>query len=125
MNHMQYLVVRSQNSDEQVFHHSHEKTNDREYEHHSGHVLMATCPPYEHVREKPNEPFPFKMPDLGMPDLTKLLDLSSRLPLNSDSEITPIMAWTRIYLDPRVDELSPYDFERLKTELCAKIRCYG
>ena len=125
MEHMQYLVVRSHNSDEQEFRHPAEPTDDREYDHVSGHALMATCPPYEHVMKKPNEPYPFKMPELGTPDLTKLLDLSARLPLNHDSEITPIMAWTNVYRDPRIGRLNAEDFERMKVDLTAKVRCYG
>lgn len=125
MEHMQYLVVRSHNPDEQDFRHPIEPNDDREYDHMSGHAMMASCPPLEHVINKPNEPYPLKMPDLGAPDLTKLLDLSARLPLSHDSEITPIMAWTQIYSDPRIHELNEQDFDRIKTELAAKIRCYG
>ena len=125
MEHMQYLIVRSHNSDEQEFHHPAENPDDREYDHMSGHVMMATCPSMEHVLKKPNEAYPYKMPDLGMPDLRRLLDLSARLPLNHDSEITPIMAWTQVIQDARINELSPQDFERIKTELLAKVRCYG
>ena len=87
--------------------------------------MMATCPSMEHVLKMPNEAYPYKMPDLGMPDLRRLLDLSARLPLNHDSEITPIMAWTQVIQDARINELSPQDFERIKTELLAKVRCYG
>lgn len=125
MEHMQYLVVRSHNSDEQAFHHPAENPDDREYEHMSGHAMMATCPPFKHVQETPNEPYPFKMPELPTPDLTKLLDLSARLPLNHDSEITPIMAWTQIYRDSNIAQLSAQDFERLKIDLGTKVRCYG
>lgn len=125
MEHMQYLIVRSQNSDEQEFHHPAENPDDREYDHMSGHVMMATCPPMDHILNQPNEPYPFKMPDLGVPDLRKLLDLSQRLPMNHDSEITPIMAWTQIISDTRIRELGEQDFERMKTELVAKVRCYG
>lgn len=125
MDHMQYLVVRSHNSDEQSFHHPSENNDDREWEHMSGHALMATCPPFEHVKARPNEPWPFKMPELGTPDLSKLLDLSSRLPLQHGSEITPIMAWTFIYRHPKISELTAQDFERIKLELTTKVRCYG
>ena len=125
MDHMQYLVVRSHNAEEQAFHHPAEAPQDREYDHMSGHALMATCPPFSHVKEKPNEPYPLKMPDLGTPDLTKLLDLSARLPLDHAGEITPIMAWTLIYRNPRVSEFTTQDFERIKTDLVAKVRCYG
>ena len=122
---MQYLVVRAHNSEEQEFRHPIEPEDDREYDHMSGHAMMATCPPWEHVIEKPNDPYPLKMPDLGTADLSKLLDLSARLPLNHDSEITPIMAWTLVYRDPRIGQLEISDFDRLKAELGAKIRCYG
>ena len=125
MEHLQFLVVRSHNSDEQEFHHPAEAPDDRAQDHCSGHVLMATCPSYDHVMKNPNEPAPYGVPDLAMPDLTKLLDLSTRLPLNHDSEITPVMAWTQIYTDPRIVQLTLQDFERIKLELGAKIRCYG
>lgn len=125
MDHMQYLLVRSHNSDEQEFRHPIEPADDREYDNMSGHALMATCPPYNHVMNHPNEPYPIKMPDLGTSDLTRLLDLSARLPLNSDSEITPIMAWTEVYRDPRIGQMNAQDFDRIKTELCNKVRCYG
>ena len=125
MDHMQYLVVRSHNPDEQEFQHPHEANDDREWEHMSGHALMATCPPFEHVKARPNEPWPFKMPEIETPDLSKLLALSSRLPLHHGSEITPIMAWTFIYRHPRLHELTPQDFERVKSELTRKVRCYG
>jgi len=95
MEHMRYLIVRSPNSDEQEFYHPAENPDDREYDHMSGHVMMATCPSMTHVLKKPNEAYPYKMPDLGMPDLRRLLDSSARLPLNHDSEITPIMACSR------------------------------
>jgi len=125
MDHMQYLVVRSHNSEDQDFHHPSENPDDREHDHMSGHALMATCPPYDHVMNKPNEPFPFKLPEMATPDLTKLLDLSARLPLDNEGEITPIMAWTMVYTHPRINEFSKEDFEKIKTDLGGKCRCYG
>jgi hypothetical protein len=107
MDHMQFLMVRSEDSDGEI----------------SGHALMATCPPGSHIASKPDEKYPHKMPDIGMPDLLKLLDLSNRLPL--DGEITPIMAWASIRNHPRCIELAKEDFEALRDELLAKIRCYG
>lgn len=89
----------------------------------SGHALMATAPPESHITTCPHEPYPHQMPDIQMPDLMKLLDLSSRLPL--DGEITPIMAWAKILQDERFSELSKQDFEVIKAELLPKIRCYG
>ena len=125
MDHMQYLVVRSLNADEQEARHPFERKDDRDYEQMSGHALMATCPPYSFVKDHPNDPYPSKMPDLGTPDLSKLLDLSSRLPLHHGTEITPIMAWTMIYRDERLHNLTTQDFERMKADLSGKVRCYG
>lgn len=107
MDHMQYLMVRSNNGEEEV----------------SGHALMATCPPDSHVKAHPEEPYPHKVPDVKMADLMKLLDLSNRLPL--DGEITPVMAWVEVMKHPRFSELNQKDFEGLRTELLAKVRCYG
>ncbi|KAK5174123.1 uncharacterized protein LTR77_001203 [Saxophila tyrrhenica] len=125
MDHMQYLVVRSHNPEDQDFKHPLENSDDREYDHMSGHALMATCPPYSHVRKTPNEPYPYKMPELESADLSKLLDLSARLPLGAEGEITPIMAWTQIIRDPRTPGLTKEDLERVRDDLSTKVRCYG
>jgi hypothetical protein len=107
MDHMQFLMVRAHDADELV----------------SGHALMATAPPESHIATCPDENYPHQMPDIAMPDLMKLLDLSNRLPL--DGEITPIMAWAMILQDPRLGELSKSDVELVKEDLVAKVRCYG
>ncbi len=125
MDHMQYLVIRSHNPEEQDFKHPLENADDREYDHMSGHALMATCPTYSHIKNKPNEPYPFKMPELGTPDLDKLLALSSRLPLGAEGEITPVMAWTQIWQDPRLGHLTKEDLLRIRDDLSTKVRCYG
>ncbi|KAJ4372262.1 hypothetical protein N0V83_004036 [Neocucurbitaria cava] len=107
MDHMQFLMVRAHDADETI----------------SGHALMATAPPDAHIANCPQEKYPHQMPDVKMPDLMKLLDLSNRLPL--DGEITPIMAWAKIIQDEKFRELSKEDIERIKEELLAKVRCYG
>lgn len=107
MDHMQYLMVRAHDAEELI----------------SGHALMATAPPDSHIASCPQETYPHQMPDLAMPDLMKLLDLSNRLPL--DGEITPIMAWVMVLRDERLAELTKDDIEGIKGELLAKIRCYG
>ncbi|KAF1949091.1 hypothetical protein CC80DRAFT_429963 [Byssothecium circinans] len=107
MDHMQFLMVRANDADELV----------------SGHALMATAPPESHIATCPHEDYPHQMPDIAMPDLMKLLDLSNRLPL--DGEITPIMAWAMILRDPRLRELERRDLQVIKEELVAKVRCYG
>ncbi|KAF2681840.1 hypothetical protein K458DRAFT_420221 [Lentithecium fluviatile CBS 122367] len=107
MDHIQFLMVRAHDAEELV----------------SGHALMATCPPESHIANHPEENYPHQMPDIAMPDLMKLLDLSNRLPL--DGEITPIMAWAMILQHPRLGELTKEDLEAIKEDLLAKIRCYG
>jgi hypothetical protein len=107
MDHMQFLMVRAHDADENI----------------SGHALMATAPPDAHITNCPEEKYPHQMPDVKMPDLMKLLDLSNRLPL--DGEITPIMAWAKILQDENIRDLSKQDIELIKTELLAKVRCYG
>ena len=107
MDHMQMLCVKSQESEGEI----------------SGHALMATCPPESHLIQHPDVQYPHKMPDMHAGDLLKLLDLSNRLPL--DGEITPVMAWAFVLKDPRVRSLSKDDFLVMKTDLLAKVRCYG
>jgi len=107
MDHIQYLMVRAHDNEEFV----------------SGHALMATAPPDHHIVNHPEETYPHQMPDVAMPDLMKLLDLSNRLPL--DGEITPVMAWAMILQDPRFLELKKEDFDLMKGELLPKVRCYG
>jgi hypothetical protein len=89
----------------------------------SGHALMATAPPEAHIVNCPEEKYPHQMPDVKMPDLMKLLDLSNRLPL--DGEITPIMAWAKIIQNENFGELLAEDIGLIKGELLAKVRCYG
>lgn len=107
MDHMQYLMVRAHDAEEII----------------SGHALMASAPPDSHIANNPGETYPHQMPDIAMPDLMKLLDLSNRLPL--DGEITPIMAWVMVLKEPRLAELRKADFEGIKGELLGKVRCYG
>ena len=107
MDHMQYLMVRAHDAEEII----------------SGHALMATAPPDAHIANTPEEKYPHQMPDIGTPDLMKLLDLSNRLPL--DGEITPIMAWAMVLQHERLRELAKQDIELIKGELLAKVRCYG
>ncbi|KAA6409888.1 MAG: hypothetical protein FRX48_06501 [Lasallia pustulata] len=108
MDHMQFLCVRSHQEPQEEI---------------SGHALMATCPPHEHIVNHPDVPYPHKTWDVPNPDLMKLLELSERLPL--DGEITPIMALKNIRMHERFYELAAEDFERLKDDLKAKVRCYG
>lgn len=107
-------------------HHPMENADDSEHEHMSGHALMATAPPHSHVMQKPAEKYPHQMPlDLGPDGLSKLLDLSNRLPFDRYTEITPVMAWTTIIRHERVRELTEADIQTIKEDLGTKVRCYG
>lgn len=107
MEHMQGMCIKAQDSEGDI----------------SGHALMATCPTESHLIQHPHVQYPHKMPDMNAGDLLKLLDLSNRLPL--DGEITPVMAWAFVLRDPRVHNLRKEDFLFMKTDLLAKVRCYG
>ncbi|QSZ33370.1 hypothetical protein DSL72_002958 [Monilinia vaccinii-corymbosi] len=124
MDHMQFLVERSSDSDGELF---------------TGHALMASCPPERDMDMHPEIPFGHCMPhthdgadggppkqktwDLAKGDLANLLDLSKRL--NLHGEITPVMAWGMILGHPRFLELREVDFKSMREELLPKVRCYG
>jgi hypothetical protein len=111
MDHMQFLMVRSEESESEI----------------SGHALMATCPPASHIKEKPEEKYPQKMPDMPVGSLMTLLNMSDHVvnPYIKTEEVTPIKAWALIRSDPRSDELTAADFEAIRTALLGKVRCYG
>nr|POF12897.1 hypothetical protein CFP56_10047 [Quercus suber] len=126
MDHMQYLLVRSHNVEGQLKHHPMENADDSDHEHMSGHVLMSTAPPQSHIMEKPAENYPFQMPqDVGTEGLSKLLDLSNRLPIDHCTEITPVMAWTMVFRHEQLTELTTQDLQKIKDDLSTKVRCYG
>merc|ERR1711939_180331 len=106
--HMQMLLVRSEDSDGEI----------------SGHVLMATCPPHSHILDKPEEKYPHKVFDLPGLELEKLLNLSAQLPI-AECELPPVRAWAMIRSHPRFTELTKEECEALRDELAPKIRCYG
>ncbi|KIW07713.1 hypothetical protein, variant [Verruconis gallopava] len=106
--HMQMLLVRSEDSDGEI----------------SGHVLMATCPPHSHILDKPEEKYPHKVSDLPGAELEKLLNLSAQLPI-AECELPPVRAWAMIRNHPRFTELTKEECEALRDELAPKIRCYG
>lgn len=105
---MQMLCVKSETAEEDIS---------------SGHALMATCPPGDHLQNHPDVIYPHQMPEMKADDLVRLLDLSNRLPLGN--EITPIMAWATLLRHPSVQELSVGDLESLREELSTKVNCYG
>ena len=89
----------------------------------SGHAMMMSCPPPDHIQNKPDETYPHKPPDLPAVDLMQLYNLSQKLPL--DGEITPVQALQIIRSHERYGELTTGDFEVLKNDLKEKSRCYG
>ena len=105
--HAMMMCVRSDNSETEV----------------SGHAMMMSCPPPDHVHEHPDVVYPHKAPELPAPDLMRLYDLSQKLPLGG--EITPVQALQLIRAHERYGELTTADFEVLKKDLREKSRCYG
>jgi hypothetical protein len=109
MDHSQFLVDRSLNDENEI----------------SGHALMATVPPIDHVKKHGMEVMhEHKMPDLPRPDLVKMLNLSAGLPGLVD-EVTPVMAWSVVLSHPKCEEMSEDDFSKIKVDLKGKVRCYG
>lgn len=91
--------------------------------------MMATCAPPNQDQDTPfnsrwsgDDP-ELKTWDLSKGDLARLLDLSSKLELGG--EITPVMAWKMVTMDPRVVTLNQADFEELSERLMQRVRCYG
>lgn len=84
---------------------------------------MATCPPQQHLQHRAEVQYPHKMPDLDPEGLSKLFDLSSRLPLQG--EITPVMALTAVMRHDYAYMLSEADINTIRDTLLPKVRCYG
>ncbi|KAI9838634.1 MAG: hypothetical protein M1819_004948 [Sarea resinae] len=111
MDHMQFLLVRAQDSAE----------NDSDGNV-SGHTLMASCPPQSHIINHPDVPHT-KEPEMRPSDLQSLLDASKRI--QWEGEIPPINAWAMLFTHPRRHEFTVEDIEGIKLDLTTKIRCYG
>ena len=84
---------------------------------------MISCPPYSHLENHPEVPYPHKTMNLPSGELMKLFQLSQSLPL--EGEITPVIALNMIWNHPRFSELTAEDFNKLREELRMKTRCYG
>ena len=108
MDHMQFLLTKAQDSEEEI----------------SGHTLMVSCPPESHIIEHPEVPYPYdEEQQRHKPQLASLMNLSQRL--NLDGEITPVMAWSMLLSHPRFSEFTAADFEVIRDDLKGKVRCYG
>jgi len=91
----------------------------------SGHALMATAIPMDHVREHGMEvKLCPSLPEMERPDLSRMLNLAAKLP-GLSKEVTPIMAWACILQHPRAIELDELDLQTIKSELKGKVACYG
>lgn len=128
MGHIQYLHVRAHNfqpgPDGAMPGKPMEVPDDGENQHISGHSLMATSTPYNHLMQDPNSRYPTQFPaDLKREDLLKLLDLSSQLEI-TEVELPPVKAWIKIMRDGRLGLFSVDDFALLKETLLKKVNCY-
>ncbi|KAI9722687.1 MAG: hypothetical protein M1812_001618 [Candelaria pacifica] len=88
-----------------------------------GHALMASCPREQDILDPQAVLKPCPTSNVQRADLRSLMESCSRLEL--DGEITPVMAWSIIWGDSRLNELTPRDFAVLKEDLGMKVRCYG
>ena len=93
----------------------------------SGHAMMMSCPPPDHVRDHPDVKYPSHkaaFPNLPAAQLMRLYDTSLKLP-SLGGEITPIQALQLIRAHPRYGELTEKDYDWLRGNLVGKSRCYG
>lgn len=127
MGHLQYLTVRAHNSPQcleaTMPGQPMEVPDDGENQHISGHALMASAPPYSHIRDHPGERYPVELPQVQREDLLRLLNLSSQLQV-TDAELPPVKAWIKVMQDQRFKLLSTENFARLKATLARKVNCY-
>lgn len=124
MGHLQYLTVRAHNCPQSDMPGQPlEVPDDGENQHISGHALMATAPPYSHIRDHPGERYPNELPQVQREDLLRLLNLSSQLQV-TEAELPPVKAWIRVMQDERSKLLSPENFAKLKATLARKVHCY-
>ncbi|KAJ5765899.1 hypothetical protein N7520_005458 [Penicillium odoratum] len=90
----------------------------------SGHALMATCPPPSYIANTtPEQTYPHKAPDLPIPNLSTLLNLSRQLV--TEGQITPIMALSCLKNHELYPSLSRDDVKIIIDTLNTKVRCYG
>jgi hypothetical protein len=114
MDHTQVLVDKSLHDEDWIAGHAA-----------SGHALMATAVPMDHVREHGMDvKYEHQLPAIPKPDLSRMLNLCASLP-HLSREVTPVMAWACILQHPRVVELSEGDVEIIKADLKGKVSCYG
>jgi len=91
----------------------------------SGHALMATAIPMDHVKEHGMEiKYVPHLAEIPKPDLSRMLNLCAKLP-GLSREVTPVMAWSIILQHPRVMELTEVDVEGIKADLKNKVACFG
>lgn len=95
----------------------------------SGHALMASCPPPTHISTVPAQggglvpTYPLKCPDMPMPNLMTMLNLSKQLV--AGSQVTPIMALQALKHHRLYSTLTEEDIRGLIDSLNNKVRCYG
>jgi len=63
--------------------------------------------------------------DIPSNDLAGLMNLSNRLNLAGEGEITPVHAWGMVRTHERFMDLGKEEIKELALELVTKVRCYG
>lgn len=90
---------------------------------------MASCPPPTHISTVPAQrnglipTYPLKCPDLPMPNLMTMLDLSKQLV--AGGQVTPIMALQALKTHRLYSTLTEEDVRSVIESLNNKVRCYG
>ena len=92
----------------------------------SGHALMLSCPPRDHVINNPGVLFPHKKAYDISPNviMNNLLNLSGRIPYLR-GEITPVQALVLLRTHERYAEVTENDYEFMMRDLKKKSKCYG
>lgn len=121
--HGEFLLRRSLNSADEP--------DEAQY---SGHALMATCPPPNHISSVPArqgglEPtYPHQVPQIPAANLNTLLNLSNRIKaegLVEGGQVTPIMALQSLRTHHRYYSLNRNDVVGMIETIKNKVRCYG
>lgn len=124
MKHIRYLVARANNALGVSQERPNDVPNDGENEDISGHALMVTCPTPEQVEYFPDNAPLNESLVASNTVLTKLKELSSKLPDLTVQELPPIKVWERIRRDARSLRFNVADFQQLREQLLPCVRCF-
>lgn len=93
----------------------------------TGHVLMATYPPREHVAAHPEIQYPHQLPNVPDRELIRLFGLTETVPeeIVKHGEVSPIEAWRILWSCQELSQFSLDDLFNIQDHLMPRVRCYG